>query len=797
MDLRYSLRALRKSPGFATVAILTLALGIGANTAIFSVVDSVLLKPLPYPHSERLVFIKESLPKAPSLNVAWPDFLDWRAQNQVFTGMAAFQPNRLQFNGPADSKLIPVGWVTPSFFRLLGAKMQLGRALVEADEAPGDETPAVLSYGFWQKELRGDPAIAGKAIAMANGSVTVAGVLAPDFRFEPWDFDVLLPIGPRAGESSYTSRANHPGLAVMASLRPGVSLERARADMNTIMDRLGRAYPESNRNESAVVNLLSDQLVGPVRSLLLMLFGAVGFVLLMACANVANLALARAAGRQREFAVRAALGAGRGRLIRQLLGESLLLSVLGGAAGVLLAMWSLPALVRLYPANLAGLRAAGLDPRVLLFTLAACLLAAVLFGLAPILQATRTDLNLALRDGSRSSAGRSGGRLRAALFVAEVAIALVLAVGAGLLLRSMAAVLDVNPGFQPDRLLSASLIRNIRAEPQQHYAFFADAVERIARQPGVESAGAAMCAPLGGTCWTSPYWADGQTPPAATERPWTALNMITPGFFQTMKTPLLEGRFFSERDRAQAPRVAILNQTFARRLWPGERAAGKRIHVQYADGELLEVVGVVADIKQFGLEAPNMPEVYVPAAQMPVSFMTVMARTSGDAAAGARAVTAAIHDADPGQAISRVTPVTESIATSLARRRFGTFLLSLFGGLALALAAVGVFGVMACTVAQRTHEIGIRVALGARRAQVLRMVLGQALRLAGAGVALGLGAAWALVRFLQTMLFAVKPYDPLTFGGMAVLLAAVALGACALPARRATKVDPMVTLRAE
>jgi putative ABC transport system permease protein len=786
-DLRFAGRTFVKTPGFTVVALLTLALGIGANSAIYSVISAVLLKGLPYPNADRLVFLSESLPKS-ELNVSWPDFVDWQAQNQVFEQMAAFQAQRVNITGGDQPKSLPAGWVSCAFFPLLGAKPILGRTFSDQDEKPGAPPAVVLSYGFWRNELKGDPTVLGKEITIEHGVFSVIGVLAPDYQFKPWD--LYLPIGLRSKESGFANRANHPGLLVLAAMRPGVSLERVRADMKTIMDRLAQAFPESNRNETAKVVPMAERMLGGVRTDLLMLLGVVAFVLLIACANVAHLALARATARQREFAIRAAIGASRDRLMRQMFAESTLLSLLGGAAGLLLAYWSLPPLVRLYPAEVPGLKEAHLDSGVLLFTLGVCLLAGGLFGLAPMLQAARSGLNRPLQGGA-------GRRVRSTLFVAEIAIALALTVCAGLLLRSLAAVLDVNPGFRADHLLALDVVHSSPGPPLSHLRFFEQALDRIVRQPGVESASAVMCPPLANTCWTSPYTADGQTAPPAMQRSWTALNMVTPGYFQTMRMQLLEGRLFTQADDARSPHVAIVNQTLARRLWPQGEAAGKRLHVMYAAGQLLDVVGVIADVKQFNLESPATAEVYVPAAQMPVNFMTIVVRTSTDPATLARGTMSAIQSVEKDQPASRITPMTKVIAEKVARRKFSAFLLGLFSALALVLAMVGVAGVMAYTVAQRTREFGIRMALGAQPGQVSRLVLGHGLRLASLGVAIGVTVAWGLTRLLAKLLFGVKSHDPLTFGAVTVLLAGAAMAACFLPARRASRVDPLRALRYE
>jgi len=787
-DAKFAVRTLAKTPGFTAVAVITLALGIGANTAIYSVVNAVLFKGLPYPNLSRLVFINESLPKSPYLNVAWPDFLDWRAQNQVFVDMAAFQPNSMQYHGGDEPESVRCGWVTGSLFPLLGAKPTLGRIFSPEEEKPGAAAVAVVSYRFWRNQLKGDPQVVGKPVGFANGAIVI-GVLGPEFQLQPGEPDVFFPAGARAGDPDFTNRANHPGLMVIAEMRPGVSIGRVRAEMKTIMSRLAQAFPESNRDETARVALMTDRLLGDARTDLWILLGAVAFVLLIACANVAHLALARAAGRQREFAVRVAIGASRSRLIRQMLAESLLLSLAGGGAGLLMAYWCLPPLVAMYPATLPGLKDVRLDSGVLLFTLGVCLLAAALFGLAPILQLLRAGMTTGLKEAAASPG--SGRRIRSALFVAEIAVAIVLTVGSGLLLRSLAAALDVNPGFQADHLLALDVVHS-GGGPARHFQFFQEALDRIALDPGVESASAAMCPPLSGTCWTSPYELEGQTPPS--QRPWTALNMAMPGYLQTMRVPLMEGRLFTAADTGGSGRIVIVNQTLARLVWPHGGAVGKHIRIVYGGGDL-EVVGVVADVKQDGLDSPAVSEAYVPAAQMPVNFMTIVVRTSVDPASLTRGTVAAIRSVEKSQAVSHIAPMTKVLAASVARRKFAAFLLGVFGALALVLSVVGVSGIMAYTVTQRTREFGIRMAMGARPGQVSRLVLGQGLRLTAIGVALGLAAAAGLTRLLTSMLFHVKSRDPLTFVAVAVLLTAAAAMACLVPARRAARVDPMTALR--
>jgi putative ABC transport system permease protein len=790
-DIHIGVRGLMKSPGFAVPALLTLALGVGATAAIYSVVNSVLFKGLPYPHADRLVFINESLPKASALNVSWPDYQDWKAQNQVFDRMMVFQPNSMSIASVDGMKTEPVGWVSSSFFPVVGARPIVGRTFSETDDKPGASPVAVLSYRFWRNDLKGDPDVTGRQIDTPNGAFTIVGVLGPDFQILPWEFDVYLPIGLRANNPDFVARQNHPNLQVIAAMRDGVTLARVRDDMKTIMARLATSYPASNRDETAAVVPLADRLIGTVRSDLLMLLGAVIFVLLIACVNVAHLSLARAAHRQGEFAIRAAIGANKVRLVCQVFTESVILAIAGGAAGLVLARWGLPLLTRMYPQSVPGLKDAALDTNVFLFTMGLCLAAACIFGLAPMLQAARSGLNVPSRSGG---AGPHGRKVRAFLFVAEIAIAIAVTVGAGLLLRSLAAVMNVNPGFRADHLLALDVIRSGKSGLSD-LQFFEQAVEEIAQKPGVESASAAMCPPLSGTCWTSPVMAEGQKDVPDIQKPWTALNMVTPGYFQTAGIQLLEGRLFDAHDNAQSRQVAIVNESFAQRFWPRGQAVGKHLDIVFVGARGLEVAGVIADIKQFSLEAPAMPEVYLPVAQKPVSFMTIMVRTSVEPENLTKVATDAIRSMDKNQTVARVTPLMKRIAALAARRRFAALLLSLFSAAALMLAAIGVSGVMAYTVAQRTREFGIRVAVGAQRRAIVQLVLKEGMFLTALGVAIGSAGSWGLARSIQSMLFGIKPHDALTFISVPALLAVVALLGCWLPARRAARVNPIEALR--
>jgi predicted permease len=795
-DVRYAARMLRKSPAFTAVAVLTLALGIGANAAIFSVVDAVLLRSLPYPHANRLVILDEHLPRSKGMPVSLPDFLDWDAQNHSFVAMAAFAPNSFTLTQTGMPVRVKDGLVSWTFFSLLGVKPILGRTFTADEDKPGGPWTGgvVISYSLWRNKLHGDPNIIGKSIAFKEGPGVVIGVLPQSFRFPGLQADVYNQIGPLARLPNYADRSNHPGIRVLARLKPGVSLAAAQADMDTIMDRLGMQYPKSDRGERAEMTPIHTEFLGDIQPVLLVLFGAAGFVLLLACANVANLFLARSTTRQKEMALRAAIGATRTRLLRQLLTEALLLSLLGAAAGLLLAFWAMKPLLALAPHSIPNISGVQLNVTVLLFTVAAAVLTGVFFGMAPSLQTMHLDLNRSLKDAPGAASAPARRWFRSILLIGEVAAALVLVVGSALLIRSLSAILEVNPGFNPSHLLT--LETNLLG-PQVNDAydvnFYDSILRRVRAMPGVQSAAAVMQPPVQGLHWTSPYIIEGQEIPPS-ERPWTAINMATPDYFRTMQTPLLEGRFFTDADDAQRPLVVILNETLAKRLWPNGSAIGKRIYAQEA---WREVVGVVRDLKQYGLNIPAWPETFLPFKQLPIGFMTVIVRTSGNPTDLARSVAGVVQSVDKSQLGLPVVPMVQYIERSVQPQRFSTYLLSLLGLLALLLAAIGTYGVMAYTVTQRTHEVGVRIALGAAPADVLGLIIGRGAKLALAGIAIGIGAALALTRLLGNQLFAVSPADPATFAAVSLMLALVALLACYIPARRATRVDPMIALRYE
>jgi len=800
-DLRYALRTLARSPGFTAVAVVTLALGIGANTAIFSVVRAVLLKRLPYPEPERLVVLREHHAHAGEMGVAWPTFLDWREQSRTFQKLAGFRTTHTTLSGAAEPELLRVGQVSASFFPVLGVAPAFGRSFAEPDDRPGGPATLLLSHALWRDLFGADPAVVGKTVRLDAAPHTIVGVLPPSFGFFPERVDVYVPVGLQGGKAGWLERGNHWGMRVLARLAPGATLTEARAEMDTIMERLERAYPKSNSGQRASAVPLSDSLFGDVRAPLWILLVAVVLVLLIACANVAHLQLARAAGRKKELAIRAAIGAGRWRIARQLLTESLLLSAVGGALGLCLAIWAIGPLVSLAPPDVPRLAETRIDPGVLLFTLVVSMLTGTLFGLAPALQASRSDPQAALKESSHTaSAGGARQRLRSALFVSEVALAFVLVIGSGLLIRSLLLARSVPPGFRPDGVLALDVVLPDAKYPRERrHAFFAQAIAELRGLPGVASASAVLCPPTVGQCWGSVYLVSDRPAPAQAELPSGAFNVAEPSYFRTMQIPLRKGRFFTDTDTGDSPPVVIINETMARRWWPNESPLGKRIKQGFPQDDVpfREIVGVVGDVRQHGLEGPIETEVFLPEAQNPEPAMTLVARTEPAPMSLAVAAAKAIHRVDPEQSVSRIQPMEEYLAESVAGRRSTTLLLGIFGALALVLAPVGIYGVVSYGVAQRTREIGIRTALGARPGDVLHLVLSQALRLAALGMAAGGAAALGLTRLLASLLFGVGPSDPLTFGGVTALLTAVVLLACVWPARRAMRVAPTVALRSE
>jgi len=801
-DVRYGIRMLAKSPGFTAVAVITLALGIGANTAIFSVVRAVLLKSLPYPEPDRLMSIREIQTHTGDMSVSWMNFLDWRQQNQSFDGLAVTRADRCILTGAGEPTQLRAGRVSAAFFPLLGAKPIVGRTFSEVEDAPSAAPATVLSYALWRTRFGADPTIVGKGVMLDGEAYNIVGVLRPDFKFFQLKIDLYTPIGLRAKLPSYLNRGNHQGLTALARLRPGVPVSAARLELDTIMKRLEQQYPETNSGEGAIITPLYESRVSGIRPALLLLLGAVACVLLIACVNMANLLLARAAARQREFAIRASIGAGRGRIVRQLLTESLLLSLLGGILGLLIAVWAIGPLLRIAPQDIPRLADTEVDREVFAFTLAVIFLTGTLFGLAPAFQASRADVNTSLRESGRSATpGRHRQRLRAVLLISEVSLAVVLVIGSGLLIRSLLKAMAVNPGFRADHVLALDVnlpLAKYKEKPTW-VTFMNQAVERVRNLPGVESASAVMCPPLGGECWDSVFVFDDRPVPPQAELPSAVFNIAEPHYFETIHTPVLAGRGFTDADTQKSAPVVLINETMAKRWWPNGNPIGKRIKQGWPkdDVPFREIVGIVSDIHQEGTDQPELPEVFAPAAQYPFNTMTILARTKPLPMSLATAAVSAIQSLDSDQPVYNVKPLAAYFSESLASRKFSTLLLALFGGLALLLAAVGIYGVMAYTVSLRTHEMGIRMALGAQRGDVFGLIVGFGARLALAGIAIGLAGSLALARLMQSQLFGVSSLDPATFVAVAVLLCCVAVVACCIPARRAMRVDPIVALRYE
>jgi putative ABC transport system permease protein len=800
-DVRYGARVLVKRKGFMLVAVAALALGVGANTAIFSVVNAVLLRPLPFAESDRLVKIyvtdaRRGITKYPT---SYLNFADWRAQSSSFEAVAAHASTGASVRAGEVPESVEGVYVSADLFRVLKAAPAMGRTFLPEEESAGSRV-VVISHEMWRKRFNSDPAIVNRQVLFDGDPVTVVGVMPEGFRFpvEVVGPEYWQPLNPKS-ETNLERGQNY--LSVVGRLKPGVTVEQAQAEMETVAARLEQQHAEKNAGRGVNLVPLHEDIVGDVRPALLMLLGAVGFVLLIACANVANLTLARAASRSREIAVRSALGASRWRVARQLLTESLLLSLAGGLAGLLLAVWGVEALAAAVPADIPRAAEIGIDPAVLLFTLGVAVLSGVVFGLAPALRASKSDFNEALREGSRGSIeGFRGNRLRGLLVVSEVALSLVLLVGAGLMIRSFYELRAVRPGFDPQNLLTAGigLPPNKYPDEASQAAFFKQVLERVAALPGVKSVGGVEPLPMSGNNWSTTVTVDGVPAPPPGQRQRTQTRVVSPGYHRAMGIPLLRGRFLTEQDTAQSPKAVVVSESFARQVFPGESAVGRRITPTLAPNFTAEIVGVVGDVKHRALDETPAPELYASYQQAPQPFLALVVRAEPAVTAGlTNSVREAVLQIDPNQPLYNVKTMEELLSDSVARRRFNMTLLGVFAAIALALAAVGVFGVMSYSVTRRTHEIGIRVALGAQRRDVLRLVVGQGMALVGAGVALGLACALALSRLIAGLLYGVSASDPVIYAGVALLLSAVALLACYLPARRATKVDPMVALRYE
>ena len=799
-DIRFGVRALVHSPIFTIVTVLSLALGIGANTAIFSVVNGLLLRPLPYPESERIVDVwhtppQQSFPGLDRFSVSPANYLDWKAQSSTFEQMAIYGYAGLSLSTSNDPLPLIGAPVSSDFFSVLRTNAMQGRTFTPDEEQPGRDQVVVISQALWQRAFGANPNIIGQTVTLNSRSFTVVGIMPAGFAL-PREADLWVPLG--WDDKERQTRSIHDYI-VIARLKQNVSLQQAQAEMSTISTRLEQQYPEENSGWGAVVIPLHEDLVGDIRTALLVLFCAVGFVLLIACANVANLMLARGANRQKEIAVRIALGAGRARLIRQLLTESVLLAVTGGLLGLLLAVWGSRMLVRL--GSLPNSGDIGIDTWALGFTLLVSFAAGIIIGIVPALQFTRTSLSETLKQG----AGRTGGspmkqHTRKALVISEVALSLVLLIGAGLMIRSFWKLQNVDPGFDTSNLLTMSVgLTPIRySEPHQQLAFLDRVTEQIRAVPGVVSVGATTTIPLAGGGSTQPFSIEGRPTGTVAEQPMAQTRYISSDYFRAIGIPLRQGRFFSDQDRDNSVPVVIISEAMARRFWPGENPIGKRLtpsfHVKQG---AREIVGVVGDVKTSGLDVDASAMMYLPYKQSQMPFITFVARTASDPQNFVQPVSKAIYSIDKEQALTDVRTMEEVLARSMSGRRFNMTLLITFAGVALMLAAVGVYGVMNYTVMLRRRELGIRLALGAQKMDVLRLVLGQGLTLTLIGVVAGLLAAYAVTRLMASLLYGVTATDYLTFVSVSAVIIAVGLLASYLPARRATKVDPMIALRAE
>ncbi|HEX7772026.1 MAG TPA: ABC transporter permease [Pyrinomonadaceae bacterium] len=799
-DVRLGARALVHSPIFTAVTVLSLALGIGANTAIFSVVNGLLLRPLPYPEAEQIVDVwhtppQQAFPGLDRFSVSPANYIDWKAQSTAFEQMAVYTYTGLSLSTSNDPLSLIGAAVSSDFFSVLRTNPMQGRGFTPDEEQPGRDQVVVISHGLWQRAFGANPNIMGQTLTLNSRSFTVVGIMPAGFEF-PREAELWVPLA--WDDKERQVRSIHDYL-VVARLKQNVSLDQAQAEMSTISSRLEQQYPEENSGWGARVIPLREDLVGNIRLALLVLFSAVGFVLLIACANVANLMLARGANRRKEMAVRIALGAGRARLVRQLLTESVLLAVTGGLLGLLLAVWGSKMLVKLGSLPNAG--EIGIDTWALGFTVLVSFAAGIIIGIVPALQFTRTNISETLKQGS----GRTGGspmkqHTRKALVISEVALSLVLLIGAGLMIRSFWKLQNVNPGFDTSNALTMSVVLTPTrySEPHQMLAFFDRAMEQIRAVPGVVSVGTTTTIPLAGGGSTQPFTVEGRPAAAIAEQPMAQTRYISPDYFRAIGIPLRQGRVFSDYDRDNSVPVVIISEAMARRFWPGENPIGKRLTPSFhSEQGAREIVGIVGDVKSSGLEVDSAAMMYLPFRQSPRPFLSFVVRTASNPESLIQPVSRAIYSIDKEQALTDVQTLDQVLVASLSGRRFNMTLLLAFAGVALLLAAVGVYGVMNYTVTLRRRELGIRMALGAEATDVLRLVLRQGLTLTLIGVAAGLISAYALTRLMATLLYGVTATDYLTFITVPAVLIVVGLAASYVPARRATKVNPTIALRTE
>ena len=803
-NFRFAFRRLKNNPGFTVVAVLTLALGIGANSAMFSIVNAVLLRPLPYRDPQRLMLLAEHWPQFPRLSLSYLNYKDWRDQSHSFEAVGAVRNNVMTMTGGAEAERLPSQNVTANLFHLLGVKPELGRTFSDAEDKPGAPPVALISHSLWERQFSSSPGVLGQSITLDNQSYSIIGVMPRRFEILQQAADVILPFEPWA-RTLPDDRSWHPGILPIARLKPGVSLEQARSEISVIAKRLEEQYPETNTNVSGLVDPMLDQIVQNVHTALWVLIGAVGVVLLIACANVANLLLVRATGRRREMAVCIALGAQRFDIVRQLLAESILVAVAGGALGLALAWAAVPLLVRLAGSSLPRSNDVSVDLGVLGFTALIAFVAGILFGLAPARHTWSIDLRETLNETNRGGAVRSVLRTRAALVVAEIALAMLLLVGAGLLFKSFERLSQISPGFSTDHILVANIVRSPTAYSDRNVrlGFFDRLFEQVSALPGVRSVGAISFLPVTGAGPALHFNIQGRPPHSPQEYTISSYRAVSAGYLKALEIPLISGRWIEDRDREGAPAVAVINSSFARTYFPNQSPIGQHIQVgAMPDPNVpwMEIVGVVADVKQ-SLASESSSEMYVPFRQadqvLPVLTMSLVVRTAGDPLAQTNSIRSVVHNIDANQPVTAIRSMEENVTQSVSAPRFRTVLLSVFAGIALVLAAVGIFGVMAYSVAQRTRELGLRIALGASRGRVLQLVLAHGVRLTLVGVAIGLVATFLLTRYVSSLLFNVPLYDPVTLVGVVAALIVISFCACYLPARRATLVDPIVALREE
>ena len=816
-DLRYGVRMLFKNPLVTLIAILALTLGIGANTAIFSVVNAVLLRPLPYQESDRLVFLSERGTQVEDMSISYPNFTDWREQNRVFEHFGVFNRNSYNLTGRGEAERINAGQVSAEVFTALGTQPALGRVFTSAEDVPGGPSVVILSHGLWLRRFGGDPKILNQQINLNGRNYEVIGVMPNGYAF-PTRTEMWVSAGQLSGDPAWKMRGNHPGLYGLARLKPGITIEQARADLGNIVANLAKLYPDSNEGNGVTISSLLENYVGDIRPALWFMLAAVSFVLLIACANIANLLLARATVRQKEMAVRAALGASRWRLIRQLLTESVILALIGGVLGFVIAQWGIDLILAISPNNIPRAKEIGMDWRVLMFTIAVSVITGILFGLIPALQSSETNVHETLKESGRGNTGKKHW-VRSGLVIFEVATTLMLLICAGLMMRSFYRLQQVNPGFNYDHLMSMSisLPEKKYATPEQQINFFEQVAQNIRNQPGVKSVGYASGLPLGNNGWQTSFTVEGLPIPPPSQTPSMEMCLASPDYFQTMGIKLIAGRWFNHHDNrahlkgvdlskltveqryGAALKVMIIDEEFARRHWPNENAIGKRIRLgSGSDDPLLEVVGVVGRVKMDGLNTDsNRVQGYLPYLQGQGANMTMIVKSAVDPMQMIALARAQVTAVDPEQPVFDVRTMEEIKSLSISTERLNLALLGMFAGVALILAIVGIYGVMNYAVTQRTHEIGIRMALGAQAGDVMKLVIGDGMKLVLLGAALGIGAALLITRFMQTLLFEVTTTDPLTYTLIALLLTVVALLACYIPARRAMKTDPMIALRYE